>query len=102
MKSGVTLDAGGPGLWRLGGVVDFETAPEAWGLLRPVLGGGGDVVLSLRGVQRANSAALGVLLECLDLVRSSGGRLILRDVPATLRDLAAMSNLQAVLSLDGT
>ncbi|MEJ2575428.1 MAG: STAS domain-containing protein [Gammaproteobacteria bacterium] len=93
MKPAVALTRAGADRWSLSGALDFSTVPEAWRLLEPVVSEAGAVSLSLAGVQRANSAALGLLLEAEEVARRSGCRLVLRDVPAKLRDLAAVSNL---------
>jgi len=93
MKPTVALKEAGPGHWSLSGALDFDTVPEAWRLLRPLVRQPGEVTLSLKGVERANSAALGLLLEAEELARRAGCRLVLRDVPEKLRDLASVTNL---------
>jgi anti-anti-sigma factor len=100
MRDIVTLDPAGSGRWKLSGALTFDTVPDAWELLRPLLGQPGEVTLSLGGIKRANSAALGLLLEGVELAQRSDCRLVLRDLPQTLRDLAAMSNLESVLPQD--
>ncbi len=93
----VRLEAAGPGRWELSGDLDFASVPEAWRLLRPLLSSAGAMTLSLAGVQRTNSAALGLLLEGLEQAHRAGCVLRFADLPAALRDLAAVSNLEAVL-----
>jgi phospholipid transport system transporter-binding protein len=93
MKRAVALSPAGSGRWSLSGELDFDSVPGAWELLRPLIADEPEVSLSLAGVRRANSAALGLLLEAEALARRSGCRMVLRDVPERLRDLAAVSNL---------
>ncbi len=59
------------------------------------------VELDLSGVTRANSAGLALLLEWTDELRARGGRLRLGNLPQALTDIARISNVQALLSLDG-
>ena len=93
----VTLDADGPGRWVIRGDLDFASVPEAWRLLRPLVSRPGAVTLGLGATGRANSAALGLLLECLEQARRSGCELRVADLPDALRDLAQVSNLVGVL-----
>ena len=97
MRNSVALDATGVDRWKLSGVLDFDTVLDAWELLRPLLGKQGTVILSLGGIKQANSAAIGLLLEGSELAGRSDCRLVLREIPPTLRDLAAMSNLESIL-----
>lgn len=92
-----SLRAAGDGRWRLNGDVDFRTAPTLWAQLRPLLSVPGRVVLSLAGVQKINSAGLGLLLEGLSVARQAGCEFHLVDVPSALRDLARLSNVGQLL-----
>jgi phospholipid transport system transporter-binding protein len=93
----VRLEPAGEGRWLLAGDLDFATVPQAWNLLRPLLDRPGAVTLSLQKVQRANSAALGLLLEGLAQARNSGCELRLEALPQGLRDLAQVSNIDALI-----
>ncbi|MFM1892552.1 MAG: hypothetical protein RLZ44_1629 [Pseudomonadota bacterium] len=93
----VTLDAAGEGRWLLTGDLDFATVPQAWTLLRPLLERSGRVTLSLEKVGRANSAALGLLLEGLAHARANGCELRLQSLPQGLLDLAQVSNIEHLI-----
>ena len=95
--SEATLAGHGDGQWLLAGVLDFSTVPVVWPELEKVLASEADVVLSLAGVERANSAALAMLLEARDQARQRGCRLELVEVPRDLLDLASMSQCEALL-----
>jgi phospholipid transport system transporter-binding protein len=78
------------------GALDFHSVPALWAQLKPRLDGR-DWVLDLGGVERANSAGLALLLEAHDQTRRHGGRMQLRGLPESLRQLAAMSGLEDLL-----
>jgi len=99
--SGLEAVAGGNGArqFRVNGVLDFDSVP---GLYRESLArfaDGGDIVLDLSGVTRANSAALALLIEWRRLARRPGRTITIRNAPASLRNLARVSELESVLSL---
>ena len=60
---------------------------------------GGQLKLSLERVTHANSAALALLLQGLDLARSSDCELSYIRLPDTLVSLAEMSNVDALLGM---
>lgn len=98
--SEATLTPDGDGRWALGGVLDFTTVPRVWPALERELKAGGELVVSLAGVSRANSAALAMLVEARDLARRSRCALTLANLPADLLDLARMSRCDRLLAGD--
>ena len=82
---------------QLSGVLDFATVPEVWPSLAQKIKGSRRLVVSLAGVEKANSAALALLLEGLELARSSDCELEYRDIPQELLELARVSNVERVI-----
>lgn len=93
-----TLSAEAPGQWLLSGALDFASVPVIWSGLAEVIAANPHVSLSLRAVDRANSAGLVLLVEARDLARRSGCRLDLSEVPQELVDLASMSQVAALIA----
>lgn len=83
---------------QVSGRLDFHSVPEVWEQLRPMIEQREHLDLSLAGVTHANSAALALLLEAVDLADHTGVTLHLREIPQSLRDLAELSNVWPVLS----
>jgi len=96
------LQAVGNRRWELIGELDFETVPALWREFAPLLRAPGEAVLSLSRVQRANSAALAMLLEAREEARRHGCNLHIQAMPAGLRSLAQMSNLESLLESAGS
>lgn len=88
------------GQWALAGALDFSTVPAVWPKLEKALGSSAGLTLSLAGVERANSAALALLLEARDRARQLGCDLRLIEVPHELLDLASMSQCEALLDAE--
>lgn len=95
-----TLTDTGNGRWQLAGELDFASVPAVWQPLKQALREQATLILTLKGVKRANSAGLVMLLEALDVARVADCRLQLADVPEELLDLARMSNCEALLTGD--
>nr|WP_242470660.1 STAS domain-containing protein [Thiocystis violacea] len=93
-----------PGRWGLGGALDFTTvmrlAAEGDALFKASAERGLVALeVDLSAVEQANSAALALLLEWLEMARSRGLRLTYRHLPASLERIAAFSNLTDLLPL---
>lgn len=86
------------GRWVLGGQLDFSSVPEVWPTLEQQLRQGRPVTLSLRDVERANSAGLVLLIEALDVARRVDCTLSLVDIPEELIHLARMSSCDDLIA----
>jgi len=95
--SDASLTESGDAHWELSGVLDFASVPGIWPRLEGLVQAGGDLTLSLSGVEQANSAGLVLLVEARDLARRVGCRLQLTDVPGDLMDLARMSRCERLV-----
>lgn len=88
--------------WRIDGDLDFESVVDLRPRLRDALRAGRSIDLDLGGVTRANSAALALLLQWQEDARRDGATLVVRNPPASLLDLARLSNLRDLLSVAAT
>jgi phospholipid transport system transporter-binding protein len=95
--SEASLQPDGEGRWLLAGPLDFTTVPEVWPALERALTGAAELTVSLAGVERANSAALALLIEARDLAQRSGCSLRLVDLPDELLDLAGVSQCETLI-----
>lgn len=91
-------DSQGP-LFRLRGLLDFPSVPGLLESGRRVFPASGPVRLDLGGLDGVNSAGLALLLEWHDEFRRSGRQLNLINIPATLVNIARVSELESVLTL---
>jgi phospholipid transport system transporter-binding protein len=82
--------------WAVSGSLDFDSVPRLWSQLAPKLDGG-DWVLDLQPVTRANSAGLALLLEAHAATRLQGGRMRVEGLPDSLLQLGRMSGLGDLL-----
>lgn len=89
----------GAALFRISGVLDFDSVPAIFSESLARFGTGDNIVLDLSGVTRANSAGLALLLEWRRLAREPGRSLSIRNAPAALRNLARISELETLLML---
>ncbi len=99
--SGATLKVADDSRCEVTGDLDFSSVPDIWPLLAERIGAGGELTVSLAGVDRANSAGLVMLVEARDRARDSACKLNLVDIPSALRDLAAMSGCDAIIAPEG-
>ncbi len=94
-----TFVAAGADTWRLDGPLTFDSVPalrpSGLGLLAP---GGGALTIDLRGVAAADSAGLALLIDWLAIARARGRTLRYVEVPEALRSLAALSEVEALIS----
>lgn len=91
------LTAAGDSRFELSGTLDFASVPQIWPALDAALRDGATLTLALGGVERANSAGLVLLIEALDVARARGCTLHFSDMPDELRDLAHLSNCDALV-----
>jgi phospholipid transport system transporter-binding protein len=92
-----SLGPAGEARWALRGVLDFDSVPVVWSQFEQLLRAGGDLTVSLAGVERTNSAGLVMLLEARDLARRCRCSLQLVDLPPELLDLARMSRCDELI-----
>jgi phospholipid transport system transporter-binding protein len=97
VAASVFVDAGA-GTWRLNGPLTFGSVPA----LRPsglaLLSRGAAVTIDLQGVPAADSAGLALLIDWLAVARAQGCTLRYVGLPDALRALAALSEVEALIS----
>lgn len=79
--------------------VTLAEARDALRMLAQAMPGepGGEIVLDASGMQRFDSSALALLLECKRLAQADGKRFALVRAPAKLADLARLYGLDTLL-----
>ena len=99
--SDADLSAAGEGRWELAGALDFSSVPTVWPALEELLRSGGQLTLSLAGVNHSNSAGLVLLVEARDIARRVNCQLRLVDIPGELLDLARISSCEELIVENG-
>lgn len=95
--SSAALLRNGPAHFVVEGVLDFTSVAPLVAMGERLFPGEGRLDIDLRGVSTANSAGLALLIEWLDLARRRNLSLRFRNLPESLRRLAALTNLTGVL-----
>jgi phospholipid transport system transporter-binding protein len=93
------LDKSAPDGLTLSGALVFATAASALAQARAALREVASATLDLRGVQRADSAGLAVLLALSADARNQARLLRLQNVPEGLRALAHLSDVESLLGI---
>jgi len=95
--NGAWIAPRGRGRIAVEGVLDFDSVVPLLAQSRSHLGENKHLEVDLRGVRRANSAGLALLLEWVDLAHRQGVSLRLRNPPESLMRLAAVTNVAELL-----
>ncbi len=95
--AGFGIEAAGPQRLRAHGELGFPTAAAALQAGLALLPRGGRCTVDLAGVTSADSAGLAVLVEWLAVAAERGGSLVFESVPAQLRAIARISDLEPLL-----
>jgi phospholipid transport system transporter-binding protein len=96
----IELEPRGEGRFLLGGALAFETVSDWLQRSSELFGPGQSLRLDLSGITRADSAGLALLLEWLRRARQAGTALTLENVPAQMRSLIEVADLDQVLPLN--
>lgn len=94
-----TLSTPAPGVLALSGALVFATAAQALAQARQALARGEIGALDLGSVDAADSAGLAVLLALRRTARAQGVDLELRGLPRSLRALAQLGEVEALLGI---
>lgn len=92
-----SIEADGPHRLRARGELGFETAAEALRAGLALLPKGQPCTIDLGGVSDTDSAGLAVLVEWLAAAADGGGSVTFEAVPAQLRAIARISDLESLL-----
>ena len=89
----------GNGNWSLEGELGITSIPALLAHAATALDGSGDIEIDLKGVTRADSAGLALLLELLRESSRKGRRIVFNHVPAQLLSIARVCGLEKILPL---
>jgi stage II sporulation protein AA (anti-sigma F factor antagonist) len=85
------------------GEIDYSSIPRLKDALASATrAGANDVIVDLSEVTFIDSSGLDILLHAHQRQRSSGGRLVLRAVNATIKRLLAITNVHTVFVVDNS
>ncbi len=90
----------GDGSWLLQGELDFASVPSVLRHAGVNMLGKERVTVDLKGVTRADSAGLALLVEWLRESELAGNSIEFVNVPAQLLSIARVSGLEDILSLN--
>jgi phospholipid transport system transporter-binding protein len=97
MAPGFRIEVESEGRLRASGELDFASAARALRAGLDLLPAGRPCTLDLSGITTADSAGLAVLIEWLSVAGARGGTLAFESVPAQLRAIARISDLEELL-----
>ena len=89
----------GDGRWLLQGELGFDTVPALLEHAGAEMTDAGEIEVDLRGVTRADSAGLALLIEWLRESERRGNRISFVNVPVQLMSIARISGLDDILPL---
>jgi len=84
----------------LSGWLDTTTAPNLQTALLPLLQSGQSVVLDFSGVEYISSAGMRVLLAGEKVTKSTGAKLVLRNVTPAVHDILQMTGFVGILNIE--
>ena len=90
----------GDGSWLLQGELDFASVPLVLQHAGVNMLGKEQITVDLKGITRADSAGLALLVEWLRESESAGNSIKFVNVPAQLLSIARVSGLEEILSLN--
>ena len=93
--------AHGDGVLTVRGVLSFDTVPDVYAQSAAwVQKSQGAITIDLKGVDRADSAGLALLVEWLHLARDKSRELKFLNVPEQVRSLIRVNGLSQALNVD--
>lgn len=97
--AGARFTERGSGDWLLEGELDFFSVPDVLAATRACRPDDGSVRVDLKGVTRADSAGLALLLEWLRRAERNGCDISFVNVPEQLMSIARVCGLDEILPL---
>jgi phospholipid transport system transporter-binding protein len=89
----------GAGRWRIEGELGFKSVAGVLAKAKDLFAGDGNTEIDLKGVTRADSAGLALLVEWLREAERAGKSISFVNVPVQLLSIARISGLDEILSL---
>ena len=96
---GTALQKCSDGRLELCGDLNFDTVPGLWRDCARCFSGQDKLDIDLAGVERADSAGVALLVECMRQAHQSGKTIRFFNMPAQMLALARVSGLDQVLPL---
>lgn len=95
------VEQGSDGSLRLFGVLDYQTGPALRSEGRALIGSGDKqrLMIDCSGVEKSSSVGLSLLLAFTRDARRAGREAVIVGMPDDMRDIARVSGLMEVLSL---
>ena len=87
-----------PGWLRVSGDLNVYSVPDVLSRSQRMFDESGELNVDFSGVTRADSAALALLLEWISVARAKELRLTFSRVPASVMDIARVSNVAGLLT----
>lgn len=94
------LESSGNHRYRLSGDVTIETVAALWKQVETIARNEHTVDISCSGVTRADSSAVAMFLEWKRLVYPHQGDVHVLDLPASMKTIIEVSDLQAIFPYD--
>jgi len=92
------IDPQGEGAYVIEGSLDFATVPPFVTRVAEILGNGAtSIVIDLKGVTRADSAGLALLVEWMRVAHRRHRNIAFRNIPAQMLAIAKVSGLERIL-----
>ena len=92
------IDPQGEGAYVIEGSLDFATVPAVVTRVAEILGNGAaSIVIDLKGVTRADSAGLALLVEWMRVAHRRHRNIAFRNIPAQMLAIAKVSGLERIL-----
>lgn len=96
-----TIERQSDGLYRISGELDFDSVPLVLAESRTLFGKDQmDLHIDFSGMQRGNSAALGLMLEWVNIARRQNRQIRFSNVPEELLVIAQVSDLDSLLPVE--
>lgn len=96
--TGVRIDPRGEGAYVVEGSLDFASVPALVARVSEFLGNGATtIVIDLKGVTRADSAGLALLVEWMRVAHQRHRNIAFRNIPAQMLAIAKVSGLERIL-----
>jgi len=86
------------GFYKISGQVDFSNVMQLLRQLQKLSVQERNLSIDMSGVEKSNSAGLGLLMELLSLAKQTQQVMVFTGIPDTLMDLARMSNIEHLLN----
>ena len=89
----------GEGRWQIEGELGFKSVSGILARAGRLMSSGENIEMDLKGVTRADSAGLALLIEWLREAERAGKSIVFVNVPVQMLSIARISGLDAILSL---